>query len=75
MRIGSVRPLLRAMLSRQGMQYVKTVYGSTSFTAPMILELMQSDAMQRVRSVLQHGITAVFGITQSITRFEPSLAQ
>ena len=55
------------------MQYVDTVYGSTSFTEPMILDLMQSDAMQRLRSVLQHGITAVLGITQPITRFEHSV--
>ena len=39
----------------------------------MILDLMQSDAMQRLRSVLQHGITAVLGITQPITRFEHSV--
>ena len=55
------------------MQYVDTVYGSTSFTEPMILDLMQSDAIERLRSVLQHGITAVLGITQPITRFEHSV--
>jgi uncharacterized protein len=55
------------------MQYVDTVYGSTSFTEPMILDLMQSDAMRRLRSVLQHGITAVLGITQPINRFEHSV--
>jgi uncharacterized protein len=55
------------------MQYVDSVYGSTSFTEPMILDLMQSDAMQRLQGVLQHGITAVLGITQPITRFEHSV--
>lgn len=55
------------------MQYVDAVYGSTSFTEPMLLDLMQSDAMQRLRSVLQHGITAVLGITKPITRFEHSV--
>jgi len=55
------------------MHYVDTVYGSTSFTEPMILDLMQSDAIQRLRSVLQHGITATLGITQPITRFEHSV--
>jgi HD superfamily phosphohydrolase len=55
------------------MQYIDSVYGSTSFTDPMILELMQSDAMQRLRTVLQHGITAVLGITRPITRFEHSV--
>jgi HD superfamily phosphohydrolase len=55
------------------MQYVDNVYGSTSFSEPMILDLMHSDAMQRLRSVSQHGITAVLGITQAITRFEHSV--
>jgi uncharacterized protein len=54
-------------------QHVDTVYGSASFTDPMIPDLMQSDAIQRLRSVLQHGITAVLGITQPITRFEHSV--
>jgi len=55
------------------MQYFDTVYGSTSFTEPMILDLMQSDAIERLRRVLQHGITAVLGITRPITRFEHSV--
>ncbi len=55
------------------MQYVDTVYGSASFTERMILDLMQSDAMQRLQGVLQHGITAVLGITKPITRFEHSV--
>ncbi len=55
------------------MQYVDTVYGSTSFTDPMLLDLLQSAAIQRLRSVLQHGITAVLGITQPVTRFEHSV--
>jgi HD superfamily phosphohydrolase len=55
------------------MQYVDAVYGSTSFTEPMLLELLQSDAMERLRSVLQHGITAVLEITRPIPRFEHSV--
>jgi uncharacterized protein len=55
------------------MRYVDSVYGSTSFIQPMILDLLQSDAIQRLRGVLQHGITAVLGITQPITRFEHSV--
>jgi HD superfamily phosphohydrolase len=55
------------------MQYVDTVYGSTSFSDPMILDLIQSEAMQRLQGVLQHGITAVLGITKPITRFEHSV--
>lgn len=55
------------------MQYIDVVYGSISFTQPLILDLMQSDAMQRLQGVLQHGITAVLGITQPITRVEHSV--
>lgn len=55
------------------MEYIDTVYGSASFTQPLILELLQSEAIQRLQGVLQHGITAVLGITQPITRFEHSV--
>ena len=34
---------------------------------------MQSNAVQRLRGVLQHGVTALLGITSSTTRFEHSM--
>jgi hypothetical protein len=37
------------------MQYFDTVYGSTSFTEPMILDLMQSDAIERLRACCNTG--------------------
>jgi HD superfamily phosphohydrolase len=55
------------------MDHLDTVYGPTSFTHPLIIDLIQSDAVQRLRGVLQHGITAVLGITQPVTRFEHSV--
>ena len=40
---------------------------------PVLLELFDSKAIGRLRGVLQHGVTAVLGITKPITRFEHSV--
>jgi uncharacterized protein len=53
--------------------YVDAVYGPASFTEPLILDLLNSTAVRRLRGVLQHGITALLGITLPITRFEHSV--
>jgi len=49
------------------------VYGKTEVDEPVLLALMESDAMQRLRGVLQHGITGLLGITKPTTRYEHSL--
>jgi len=55
------------------MKYEDVVYGSVPITEPILLQLMQSAAMQRLKGVLQHGISGLIGITQPISRFEHSL--
>jgi len=55
------------------MQYHDPVYGSVTLTEPVLLAVMNSKAMQRLHGVLQHGITALIGVTQPITRFDHSL--
>src|SRR3972149_6643629 len=40
---------------------------------PSLIDLMHTAAMQRLRGVLQHGITGLIGITRPTTRFEHSV--
>jgi len=39
----------------------------------VLIDLMESRAMQRLQGVLQHGITGLIGITRATSRFEHSL--
>jgi uncharacterized protein len=55
------------------MDYLDTIYGAVEINEPVLIDLMQSQAMQRLRGVLQHGITALIGITQPVTRFDHSV--
>ena len=49
------------------------IYGSVEIDEPVLLELIDTAAMQRLRGVLQHGVTALIGITHPVSRFEHSL--
>ena len=55
------------------MIYDDVVYGEETIEEMVILDLMASEAMQRLRGVLQHGITALIGITSPVTRFDHSM--
>ena len=55
------------------MNYQDPIYGSVTITEPLLLDLMKSHAMQRLKGVLQHGITGLIGITQPTSRFEHSV--
>jgi HD superfamily phosphohydrolase len=55
------------------MKYQDAVYGTVNITEPVLLDLMVSAAMQRLKGVQQHGISSLIGITQPVTRFEHSL--
>jgi hypothetical protein len=50
--------------------YTDAVYGNIQITEPVLLDLMASNAMQRLQGVMQHGISALIGITEPITRFD-----
>jgi uncharacterized protein len=54
------------------MRYLDSIYGEVEIEEPVLLDLLQTQAMQRLRGVLQHGITALIGITQPVTRFDHS---
>ena len=55
------------------MRYLDSIYGAVAIEEAVLLDLMQAQAMQRLRGVLQHGITALIGITQPVTRFDHSM--
>jgi len=54
------------------MDYDDPIYGPCTLDEPVILALLRSQAVRRLRGVLQHGITALLGHTRPITRFEHS---
>lgn len=55
------------------MNYVDTVYGEVTIDEPVLQDLMASQAMVRLQGVMQHGISALIGITQPVTRFDHSV--
>ncbi len=55
------------------MRYESRLYGPVEIEEPVLLDVMSSAAMQRLRGVLQHGISALIGITVPVSRFEHSV--
>ena len=49
------------------------LYGSFEITEPVLLDLLDTAALQRLRTVLQHGITGLIGVTSPTTRFDHSV--
>lgn len=54
------------------MKYIDKVYGEFDITEPVLLELIESPALQRLKNILQGGYGYRNGIAQA-TRFEHSL--
>ena len=55
------------------MRYLDRIYADFEIDQPVLLDLMQTRAMQRLHGVLQHGITGLIGITRPTSRFEHTL--
>jgi HD superfamily phosphohydrolase len=55
------------------MRYHDRIYGDLEIDQPVLLDLLQTRAMQRLHGVLQHGITGLIGITRPTSRFEHTL--
>jgi len=55
------------------MKYKDRIYGDFEITAPVLVDLYQSDAIQRLDGILQHGITGMIGICSVSTRLEHSV--
>jgi HD superfamily phosphohydrolase len=49
------------------------LYGPVEITQPVMFELLGTRAVQRLGGVLQHGVTALIGITRPTSRLEHSL--
>ena len=49
------------------------LYGPVEISQPVILDLLGTRAVQRLGGVLQHGVTALIGITRPTSRLEHSL--
>jgi hypothetical protein len=45
------------------MHYNDPLYGTAEITEPVLLALLQSDALRRLGQVMQHGITGLIGLT------------
>jgi HD superfamily phosphohydrolase len=56
-----------------GMLYHDSVHGTVTIQEPVLLDLLQTAALQRLSGVLQHGITGLIGVTRPTTRLEHSL--
>lgn len=60
-------------MSLKKMYFQDPVYGAVTVEEPVLLAVITSPAMQRLRGVLQHGITGLIGVTRPVSRFEHSL--
>lgn len=52
---------------------IKTIYGSATITEPVLIELIDSAPMQRLKKINQYGILSCVQKLKSYTRFEHSL--
>lgn len=55
------------------MLYHDSIYGPAEISEPVLADLLHSAAMQRLKGVLQHGVTALIGVTAATTRFDHSV--
>ncbi len=55
------------------MHYHDPIYGSAEIDEPVLLDLLSTAAMQRLHGVLQHGVSALIGVTRPTSRHEHSL--
>lgn len=49
------------------------LYGEHIITEPVLIELLQSPELSRLKGVCQHGVTALLGFGPKVTRFEHSV--
>lgn len=49
------------------------IYGAVEIDDPVLLALLECNAVKRIQNVLQHGITGLIGITKPMSRYEHSV--
>ena len=55
------------------MYYHDTIYGKVKINEPVILTLLETAVLTRLKGVLQHGITGLIDLTDKTTRFDHSV--
>lgn len=60
-------------IQEKTMDYYDNVYGLVTISEPVLLDLLASATMRRLQGVLQHGVSALIGITEPVTRFDHSV--
>ncbi|MEM8858008.1 MAG: HD domain-containing protein, partial [Chloroflexota bacterium] len=55
------------------MKYQDELYGTFDIVEPVLVDLIESDGVQRLKLILQHGISALVDMTPPVTRFEHSV--
>jgi len=55
------------------MFYTDPVYGINKIDEPVLLELIESNGVQRLHGIMQHGVSALVGVTRKTSRFEHSM--
>jgi uncharacterized protein len=55
------------------MRYNDPIYGTAEITEPVLIDLLQTDALQRLGQIMQHGITGLIGLTSPVSRLDHSL--
>lgn len=49
------------------------IYGNITIDSPIILALLETDALKRLDHILQHGISSLIGLSRKTTRLEHSI--
>ncbi len=57
----------------ESITYQDRIYGDFQITEAVLIDLIHSQAVQRLHGILQHGITGLLGITRNTSRFEHSM--
>ena len=52
------------------MKYQDELYGTFNIEEPVLVDLIHSDGVQRLKLILQHGISALVDMTPPVTRFD-----
>lgn len=55
------------------MKFTDRIFGEVHIIEPVLLDLLDSRAVNRLDGVLQHGVTGLIGVTRATTRLEHSL--
>lgn len=55
------------------MEYSDTIYGKFEITAPVIVDLLRADAVNRLKHILNSGISGLIGLRKPSSRFEHSV--